>query len=130
MLARRFWSGHAATAGNSRDGRDGVHSLSQSSGEHEWFTSTLSDVNEIALAGRELIAPTDDGDVFVLSQSNGEVFSVFRADSAVFGKPLVHTFPGGGRLCSRPTWDQSIFGAAMPRNPPRSEKWMGASGLL
>ncbi|GGO99257.1 PQQ-binding-like beta-propeller repeat protein [Stakelama pacifica] len=73
---------------NQRDKDDGVYCIDVKSGEVVWFTPTLSDVNEIVVVGRQIIAPTDSGDVFVIDSANGEIAEIYRADSPVFGEPL------------------------------------------
>lgn len=80
---------------NVRDGRDGVHCISLETGKERWFAPTLADVNEIAIAGANLIAPTDNGDVFILNRKDGTIRHIFSADSAVLGKPIVYRNLGG-----------------------------------
>lgn len=86
--------GTCGTSWNTRDKRDGVHCFNIKNGKERWFTPTLSDVNEIAMAGGDLIVPTDCGDVFVLDQKSGDIRSIVRVDSAVLGKPIVYQIPG------------------------------------
>lgn len=80
---------------NARDGDDGVHCLDLASGDQRWFTPTLGDVNEIALAGDDLIVPTDTGDVLILDAKVGRIKSILTADAAVVGRPLVTMATGG-----------------------------------
>ena len=91
----RIYVGTCGNHWNHRDKRDGVHCISLSSGNELWFTPTLADVNEIALAGSDLIAPTDSGDVFVIDGGNGEIKFIGRADGPVLAKPIVYRTLGG-----------------------------------
>ena len=91
----RVYVGTCGDVWNVRDRHDGVHCFDLQSGEELWFTPTLSDVNEIAIAGTDLIAPTDNGDVFVIERRSGEIRYIVTADSAVLGKPIVYRELGG-----------------------------------
>lgn len=75
---------------NVRDRLDGVHCLSWETGKERWFTPTLADVNEIAVAGADLIVPTDSGDVLVLDREDGGIRRILNAGSAVLGRPIVY----------------------------------------
>lgn len=89
IVGSSLYVGTCGTSWNVRDVQDGVHCLDLISGEQRWFTATLADVNEIAITSGTLIVPTDSGDVFLLAAATGEMRRVFRADSAVLGRPAV-----------------------------------------
>lgn len=89
IVGSSVYVGTCGTNWNLPDAQDGVHCFDLISGEQCWFAPTLADVNEIAATSEALIVPTDSGDVFLLAAATGEVHRVFRADSAVLGKPLV-----------------------------------------
>lgn len=91
----RLYIGTCGDVWNVRDRNDGVYCLSRADGEIQWFTPTTADVNELCLAGSSILAPTDAGDVFVLNAMTGDIEAVYRADSAVLGKPLVIDSVGG-----------------------------------
>jgi outer membrane protein assembly factor BamB len=74
---------------NKRDKGDGVARIDPSSGRARWFTPTTSDVNELALAGRHVLAPTDAGDIFILNIANGDIDDVHRLDAPALARPLV-----------------------------------------
>lgn len=90
-----LYVGTCGDSWNKRDRKDGVHCLNVRTGRDVWFSPTLSDVNEMALVGKDLIVPTDVGDVLVIDVTDGEIRFIVRADSAVYGKPIVYRSLGG-----------------------------------
>ena len=77
---------------NVRDRSDGVHCISKRTGQSLWFTATLADVNEMVLAGTDLLVPTDIGDLIIIDAATGAIKTIHRVDSAVLGQPLVYRF--------------------------------------
>lgn len=82
--------GTCGDAWNVRDRADGVHCISKLTGQSLWFTATLADVNEMALAGPDLLVPTDIGDLLVIDVTTGAIKTIYRVDSSVLGQPLIY----------------------------------------
>jgi len=81
--------GSAGEAQFTADRRDGIYSLSLSTGEQNWRYGTELDVNGVAYADGVVIATGDEGRVWGLNARDGE--SIWTADlgTPVYGNPLV-----------------------------------------
>jgi len=72
---------------NIQDPSDGIYCLDTFSGRVLWFARTKGDANEISLVGGWVVAPTDAGEVQVISLDQGQTEHVHHVGSPVFGKP-------------------------------------------
>lgn len=81
--------GSAGVAQFSQDRLDGIHSLDLVTGDRRWFYTTELDVNAVSVSGNYVVATGDEGRIWVIAASDGDLIWTDDLGGGVFGSPLI-----------------------------------------